>query len=189
VLRDQPNYRYPIALIPAIARRYNTTAEKMKIVVSGYGLFEVDEEEFFSISLINRMDKMDKLRNQRVEAGKISAQKRLLLGASATVVERALNEIPTSVEQIKEKKVKEKKNKYGEYENVLLTDREHERLIADYGIDVFSKIIAFFSPYIVENKYKSESHNLAIRRWVVDAISKKQSFATTQNFVKELPEI
>jgi hypothetical protein len=28
-LRDQPGYKYPIALISALARRYNTTAEKV----------------------------------------------------------------------------------------------------------------------------------------------------------------
>ncbi|MBP2660326.1 MAG: hypothetical protein H6Q69_3358 [Firmicutes bacterium] len=111
VLRDQPTYKYPLALIPAIARRYNTTAEKMKIVVSGYGLFEVDENEFFSLSLIKRMSRMDKLRNQRVEAGKKSAEKRLLLNGCSTSVERALNEIPTDVQQRKEKKGKEIKLK------------------------------------------------------------------------------
>ena len=33
VLRDQPNYSYPVELLPALARRYNTTAEKIKTVV------------------------------------------------------------------------------------------------------------------------------------------------------------
>ena len=32
-LRDQPEYKYPLQLLPALARRYNTTAEKMKTVV------------------------------------------------------------------------------------------------------------------------------------------------------------
>ena len=56
ILRDQPEFKYPIALIPAIARRYNITTEKMKAVVTKYGLFQVEDEEFFfSPSLNNRM--------------------------------------------------------------------------------------------------------------------------------------
>ena len=56
ILRDQPEFKYPLALIPAIARRYNTTTEKLKAVVTKYGLFQVqDEEFFFSPSLNNRM--------------------------------------------------------------------------------------------------------------------------------------
>ncbi len=59
-LRDQPEYRYPLKLIPALARRYNTTAEKMKAVVTAYDLFEIDEEDFFlSPSLKERMLKYD----------------------------------------------------------------------------------------------------------------------------------
>lgn len=59
-LRDQPNYKYPVKLLPAIARRYNTTFEKVKTVVYNYGLFFIEDNEiFFSYSLIERMNAMD----------------------------------------------------------------------------------------------------------------------------------
>ena len=67
-LRDQSNYKYPLALIPAIARRYNTTAEKMKTVVMNYNLFEIDDVNFFSLSLIERMKKLDDKRDKAREA-------------------------------------------------------------------------------------------------------------------------
>lgn len=54
-LRDQPNYKYPLALLPAIARRYNTTFEKVKTVVYNYNLFQIEDPDFFSISLNSRM--------------------------------------------------------------------------------------------------------------------------------------
>lgn len=57
-LRDQPEYKYPLVLIPALARRYCTTAEKMKTVIMSYGLFQVENDEFFySDSLNRRMEK------------------------------------------------------------------------------------------------------------------------------------
>jgi hypothetical protein len=66
-LRDQPEYKYPLALLPALARRFNTTTEKITTVVMKYGLFDVvDDEFFFSDSLIRRMlpltEKRDKMR-------------------------------------------------------------------------------------------------------------------------------
>lgn len=83
----------------------------------------------------------------------------------------------------------EKKTKYGEFENVLLTEKEYDKLIKDFGVDTFNKIIDYFSPYIVEKKYKSASHNLAIRRWVVDAVNKKPSYSNKQPVREEYPEL
>ena len=70
-LRDQPNFSYPLKLISALARRYNTTTEKMKAVVLSYDLFKLEEENFFVSESLNRrmgiyLDKKKKLS----EAGK-----------------------------------------------------------------------------------------------------------------------
>ena len=46
-LREQPEFKYPINLIPALARKYNTSAEKMKSVIFSYGLFEIENDKFF----------------------------------------------------------------------------------------------------------------------------------------------
>lgn len=70
ILREQPEYTYPLALLPSLARRYNTTAEKMKAVVCGYGLFEIrDEKIFFSESLLRRMEEYNLLKAKRKAAG------------------------------------------------------------------------------------------------------------------------
>jgi len=77
-LRDQPGYRYPLKLIPAIARRYNTTAEKMKTVVRNYDLFEITDDEFFlSPSLTDRMLKYDEKKEKARMAAKSRWQKEL----------------------------------------------------------------------------------------------------------------
>ena len=74
-LRDQPQYRYPLALISALARKYNTTAEKMKAVICGYGLFEIDEDNFFSVSLLRRMSVVDDKRAKAKIAADIKWEK------------------------------------------------------------------------------------------------------------------
>lgn len=65
ILREQPDFSYPLALVPAIAKRYGTTAPKVEAVIKGFGLFGVREDKFFySQSLISRVlafkEKQDK---------------------------------------------------------------------------------------------------------------------------------
>ncbi|MBM9604106.1 conserved phage C-terminal domain-containing protein [Desulfopila inferna] len=71
ILRDQPNYRYPLTLVPSIARRYVTTKEKIETVVINYGLFIIENDEFFlSPSLCRRMEVIDERRKRLSMAGK-----------------------------------------------------------------------------------------------------------------------
>jgi uncharacterized phage protein (TIGR02220 family) len=85
MLRDQPEYKYPLSLIPAISRRYNTTSEKMKTVIGNYGLFTVDDNDFFSLALMKRMEFYEYKREIARAAGKKSAEKRLLNSGSTDV--------------------------------------------------------------------------------------------------------
>ena len=77
VLRAQPDYTYPLANIPIIAYKYRTDADKMRHVVTGFGLFTIVEDKiFFSPGLLNRMRPMDNARNIARESGKKGAAKR-----------------------------------------------------------------------------------------------------------------
>lgn len=73
----------------------------------------------------------------------------------------------------KPKKESEPKHKHGEHQKVLLTDSELDRLAADYGEALRDEAITFLDAYIAEKGYKSQSHNLAIRRWVMDAVKER----------------
>lgn len=71
-LRDQQDHVYPVANIPALARRYNTSAEKVRTVVYNYQLFTVkDDLIFFSESLNRRMQILETKRIKRSEAGRL----------------------------------------------------------------------------------------------------------------------
>lgn len=69
---------------------------------------------------------------------------------------------------------KPSKHKHGEYKRVLLTDKEFNNLANTYGVELRDKAIKFLDEYIEEKGYKSKSHNLAIRRWVVGAIQEQE---------------
>lgn len=70
-------------------------------------------------------------------------------------------------------KKKEPKHTHGEYSHVLLTDTEFDRLISDYGMDMTEAAVKLLDEYIEEKGYKSKSHNLAIRRWVINAVKER----------------
>ena len=110
VLRDQSSYKYPVALLPSLSRKYNTTFEKMKTVVYNYGLFTVDENDFFSLSLMERMESYEHKRLMASKAGKRSAEIRLL-GANATNYQQSFNGCSTDVQPNKANEIKEKDNK------------------------------------------------------------------------------
>lgn len=193
MLRDQPNYKYPLALIPAISRRYNTTSEKMKTVVNNYGLFEIDDNDFFSLSLLERMEHLDHKRKVASFAGKKSAEKRLL-NAGSTDVQQAFNDRSTI--KVKESKVKESKVKnikpeiikklFGE--KVLLSEPEYAKLVVQHGETETNEMIAILDNWYCQKgkpPNKSDYHTMVGAGWVLKRFKedkqKRGGQATRQN--------
>lgn len=133
-LRDQPDYRYPLSLTGALARRYNTTNEKVKTVINKYGLFVVDDDNFFSLSLLERMAHLEDKREKARLAGLASARKRLQLQEPSTDVQPTFNGCSTTVQPVKESKVKESKVKVSAFKKPTLEEiREYSS--TGYPID------------------------------------------------------
>ncbi|AOO64789.1 DUF4373 domain-containing protein [Sulfurospirillum halorespirans] len=74
-LRAQKGYKLQLKAVDALARRYNTTSQKMRVVIESYDLFTIDGDQFFfSPSLLRRMQKWDEKRQLASESGKKGAQ-------------------------------------------------------------------------------------------------------------------
>ena len=58
---------------------------------------------------------------------------------------------------------KAKKVRFGEYNHVLLTDAEYEKLCNDYGCDVANKYIKKVDEYCEQSGKRYKNYNLAIR--------------------------
>ena len=128
------------------------------------------------------VDKLSEIREyNRIAKQKSRAKQKLLLDVN----DKSMTSQPCQdidIEEDKEEreelykigrsKKKVPKNKYGEYNNVLLTENEFENLANSFGIALRDQAIKFLDEYIEEKGYKSKSHNMAIRRWVIDAVSK-----------------
>lgn len=72
------------------------------------------------------------------------------------------------------KKPKDPKHKYGEYQHVLLTDTEIEKLKTEYGVQLANEAVTFLDEYIEMKGYSAKSHYLCIRKWVINAVHEKQ---------------
>jgi hypothetical protein len=103
-LRDQPGYRAPLILLDALSKRYGSSKEKFEVIVTKFDLFECTEREFYSLSLVRRMEPMEKKREQQ----RINVSKRW---SKNTYVLPPYNHGITDVIQSKVKKSKVNKSK------------------------------------------------------------------------------
>ena len=108
-LRAEPEYKAPLRMLKGLARKYNTSDEKVLTVISKYDLFSRDEVYFWSESLLRRMSIYDDRRRKLQEAGRKGGQARLKGGSSE--VEARLEGGLSNLEALKEKKGKERKGK------------------------------------------------------------------------------
>ncbi|BED91702.1 MAG: hypothetical protein Pg6B_04450 [Candidatus Azobacteroides pseudotrichonymphae] len=67
-----------------------------------------------------------------------------------------------------------KKSPYGNFSHVFLTEQEYSKLISKYKDEV-SGIIQFLDDWIeMKGFYKSKSHYLAIKKWVITAFNEQK---------------
>lgn len=73
---------------------------------------------------------------------------------------------------IKNKRSKEVKNIYGEYKHVRLTQKQYDKLVADFGEDDTKAAIKKLDEYMQMKGKSYKDHNLVMRNWVFDAVRK-----------------
>jgi hypothetical protein len=63
VLREQKEYKYPIADLDILSDDFGTTLQKVQVIVLNYGLFDIDpNEQFFSPAQKLAMSKFDRIK-------------------------------------------------------------------------------------------------------------------------------
>ena len=70
MLRDAPENKLPIDAIDDIAFSLNISKEKIETVINLYGLFTVDQANFFSQRLIRSMEQYKEIKLKLSERGK-----------------------------------------------------------------------------------------------------------------------
>ena len=168
-LRDQPDYTYPVANIPALARRYNTSAEKVWTVVYNYELFTVKEDKiFFSESLNRRMLVFNENRAKRSAAGRLGMARRWGDNNVITPLLQSNSTVITS--KVKESKVKESLEKVATKRTAFVAPslQEVKDYISEKGYTVDAqRFIDFYEAkgwMIGKNKMKD--WRAAVRTWM-----------------------
>ena len=74
----------------------------------------------------------------------------------------------------KKKTTKEPRHKYGEFKNVLLSDKDLEKLKTEYGEELVEKYIKKMDEWLELNGKHYKNYYLALRQWMNKEVSKKQ---------------
>ncbi len=171
ILRDQPEFKYPLALLPAMSRRYNTTTEKMRAVVMNYGLFQIhDDEFFFSPSLNNRMLPLLEKKEQARLAAHIRWEKHKQLmennndnaDAMRTHSECNADPMPKREEKRREEKSIEEKSKVENFVTTINTIFKKQYRVTEKVTPKIKRILKEYTIHEIEkaagNAKKSEFH-------------------------------
>ena len=75
----------------------------------------------------------------------------------------------------------DKKNKYGEFKNVALTEKEYNTIAEKYGVDKLKKKIVDLDSYIESTGKKYKSHNATIQAWIRKDIEQNNCFVQSKN--------
>lgn len=182
-LRQQPDYKLPVVLIPALAARFGVSEAKLKTVIANYGLFIVENDVvFFSQSLIERMtlmeEKQEKRRLASIRANEVRWKKQKMLSSNSSFQTDSTNGIRTESEcnpngvrnhpninininkkenRVKEKDTQAKLAKSGRFVPPSLSEVKEYIAEKGYGVNAES-FVAFYESkgwYVGKNKMKS----------------------------------
>lgn len=183
-----------------LATQFNKPLATVKLALSvfmNYGMIEITDDilHISNWEEYQNVEGMEKIREQtRKRVQSYRDKQKLLSNVTCNVTVTPSNAIDKDIDKDKEEdkdinNKKPSKHKYGEYQHVLLTDDEYNKLYQDYSNA--KALITYLDEYIEMKGYKAKSHYLAIKKWVVDAVARDSrknvnSQATSNPFLEKL---
>ena len=170
--------------------------ENFNMIVTDNGVFTIAGwEEYQNIEGMDKIREQNRLAQQRSRARRklLQASKENMSGDShVTVTQSHATDIEEERDKEKEEdnnilspppKPKPTKHKYGEYNNVLLTDAELEKLKEEYPD--YETRIDNLSGYLASTGKSYKSHYATIRNWARKDTPKQQKQPETPEFLKK----
>lgn len=114
---------------------------------------------------------------------------------SQAINEQLTHSIEEERKNVKEKKEKkecidkapEHKHRYGEYKHVLLTDKQYDKLVSDYGQQQLDEMIKILDEAIQVKGYSYRDHNLVLRGWVLKEYDKRKlNYSDSQTQIQRM---
>ena len=107
-----------------------------------------------------------------------------LMGYSKNLNGGSQNSLPNNITDTLDNTITNKKDikhKLGTYHNVLLSDKELQKLVDEMGSEKTGAVIANFSELKEMKGYKYKSDYLALKKWGIDAYEKINQTSQKQN--------
>lgn len=145
--------------------------EIVKSIINDFDLFKQDDNKFWSISVIERLDE----RCEKSIKARESINKRWKKYERITNVLQT-NDNRNTKEEKKEEKKKEEKNKYADF--VSMTEDQYKKLTTKHGEYNTKILIEILNNYKGANGKKYKDDYLAILNWVVDKAKQDGKFRT-----------
>lgn len=203
---------YNAEILAKVTRHNVAVVEKALFLFEELGLIEkLDNGAIYMLDIQNFIGKSsneaDRIRDYR---SRINKEKQSLLDGSTNVVQmydkstpkiELEKELDLDIEldikkdnstpaPSKSKKIKPQKHKHGEFQHVLLTDDEFERLKKDFNF--YEELIKKLDEYIETSGKKYKNHNLVLRGWVLNWYNEQGYKATRKevepNWLNEKPK-
>ena len=167
VLREQTDFKLPLSGIEDLAYEWHTSKEKIISVINDYGMFEIDDNMFFSPKLLLYLQPYI----EKSERARLAARSRwdaINANAYANALPAHSKSNASKVKESKVKESKEEKTKQAEF--VFLLELEYEKLVSDYGTVNTEKLIKELDNYKGASGKTYKSDYRAILSWVVKKV-------------------
>jgi hypothetical protein len=176
MLREQNTYKLPVNSIPDIAFDLHTSDEKIKTIIYSFDLFEIDENEFFSVRLLRSMNTYNSLKTKLSENGRKGGLSKAKAGLNQG------SSIKGKESKVKESKVNNKliidsKDIFREFKHLRMSNAENEKLLnlgysqSDIirtleSIENYKKNTNYVSMYLTAKKWL-ENENKGVKEGAV----------------------
>lgn len=196
-LRAQPDYKCPLNIIPLLAKRFNTSKEKMEAVINGFELFKIENGlVFFSETLIRRMTTVDDKRKRLSEWGKKGYEAKINKIQALSSHPQAMLEPPlsnkTKLDKIKSDETREELYINSESE-LLNSEIWHQSVAMACSLKNTDEVKSWLEKFILEIKAKDNIAGRGLRElkshavsWIKTEQSKKKNNYYSDDWKNEL---
>ncbi len=194
MMREQSDFKLELCKRNALAMHLQCDPDAahsfVQSCINEFGLFDTDDEFFWSNSLLRRM-------NMRLEKSEKARQAALKRWGKDDSCDRNADAMRSHSDRnaikgkerkgkIKERKEKENKTAYADF--VKLTPEEHQKLINQFGQAATGRMIEILDNYKGANGKTYKSDYRAILNWVADRYQEEKSKTTRDDPIGEWAE-
>ena len=185
-LRFNKELPYTNAILASIMHVDEDFCNRSMNLFIDLGLIEIDEDETIIMTKVAEMigsaSDTDEARRSRRYRERKKAERDETSHENVTPVTEGVTKEHESKSKSKSKSIERNTKErnsvplyaFGEFQNVLLTTEEHDKLANEFGLETTKCVLEELSGYIVEHPRKYTNHYLTLRNWLLKRREEKK---------------